>query len=194
MLWYLSTTLSGLMIYRFFDTAVMSFWILFFKVLINLFTTKDFPSLYAECFNAIDIQPWFQRSIVKLTTLFTQFIFATYLNCFEVHWWLQYLFCFFAKQSKFTCKYNPSLLTPLSYLLINYMSARPTPQILSRKDEYTLHFINFIVMDLYNSLANCWSLEIIPLSVWIVVSLDFLSKICRPLRQVLVDVQHTIDY
>ena len=56
-------------------------------------------------------------------------------------------------------------LTPLLYLLINYMSARLAPQMLSRKDEHVLCLLNFLVMGLRNSLANCISSEIIPVPV-----------------------------
>ena len=41
---------------------------------------------------------------------------------------------------------NPSLNS-----LINCIQARSTPQILSLKDEYTFHFLNFLVIGLCNS-------------------------------------------
>ena len=53
-------------------------------------------------------------------------------------------------------------LTTLFYLLINCMSARLAPQMLARKDIYILHLLNFLVMGLYNPLANCISSEIFP--------------------------------
>ena len=43
---------------------------------------------------------------------------------------------------------------PRSYLLINCISARSVPQILSLKDEHTSSFSNFLVIGLYNSPAN----------------------------------------
>ena len=46
-------------------------------------------------------------------------------------------------------------LIPLLYLLINCMSESSDPQMLSRKNEYILRFLNFLVMDLCNLLANC---------------------------------------
>ena len=44
--------------------------------------------------------------------------------------------------------------TPLLYLIINCISARSPPHILPLKDEYTLHFLNFLVIILCNSLAK----------------------------------------
>ena len=46
---YLSIISSSLWIYTFFCTAVICFWILLFKVLINFPAIADFPSLYVEC-------------------------------------------------------------------------------------------------------------------------------------------------
>ena len=41
---------------------------------------------------------------------------------------------------------------------MNHDPLNPTlaPQILSLKDEYTLSFLDFQVIGLYNSSANCW--------------------------------------
>ena len=39
-------------------------------------------------------------------------------------------------------------LIPLLYLLNNCLSAKSTPQILSLKEEYTLLFLNFLIIDL----------------------------------------------
>ena len=47
---------------------------------------------------------------------------------------------------------NPNLLLNL---IINCISARPAPQILSLKGEYTFRFSNFLIIDLCNSSANC---------------------------------------
>ena len=56
------------------------------------------------------------------------------------------------------------------------MSTRSAPQVLSRKNEYNLRFLNFLVMGLRNSVANYSSSEIIPVSACAEVSFDFLSK------------------
>ena len=40
-------------------------------------------------------------------------------------------------------------------LLINNMYARSAPEMLSLKEEYILCFLNFIIMSVCNSLANC---------------------------------------
>ena len=48
-------------------------------------------------------------------------------------------------------------LNPLLNLLINYISARSAPQILSIKGDCTFLFLNFLIIGLCNSSANCWS-------------------------------------
>ena len=45
---------------------------------------------------------------------------------------------------------------PLLNLLINYLSARSAPHILSIKDECTFRFPNFLVIGLCKSYANSW--------------------------------------
>ena len=44
-------------------------------------------------------------------------------------------------------------------LLINCISARSKPLLLPLKDEYTLRFSNFLVIDSRNSPASCWFSE-----------------------------------
>ena len=45
-------------------------------------------------------------------------------------------------------------LNPLLNLLVNYISARSAPQILSTKDECTFRFLKFLIIGLHNSLAH----------------------------------------
>ena len=45
-------------------------------------------------------------------------------------------------------------LTPLLHLLINWISAKSKPQILSIKGDFTFLLINFLIIDLFNSSAN----------------------------------------
>ena len=45
-------------------------------------------------------------------------------------------------------------LNPLLNLLINCISSRSTPQILSIKDEYTFRFLNSLIISLHNYSAN----------------------------------------
>ena len=52
---------------------------------------------------------------------------------------------------------------PLLYLLVNYVSGRSATQILSLKNDYLLHFSNFLIIGLRNSSANCWFGIILPL-------------------------------
>ena len=47
-------------------------------------------------------------------------------------------------------------LNPLLSLLINCISAKSAPQILSIKGECTFHFLNSRIIRLFNSSANCW--------------------------------------
>ena len=47
-------------------------------------------------------------------------------------------------------------LNPLLNLLINYISATLAGQIFSLNPEYTVLFVNFLIIVLCNSLANCW--------------------------------------
>ena len=66
------------------------------------------------------------------------------------------------------------------------MSARLAPYILSLNEEYTLHFLNFLIFGLCNSLAKCCFDIILLLIVLTLVlsacvtdvltSLDFLAK------------------
>ena len=88
---------------------------------------------------------------------------------------------------------------PLLNLVINYISARSAPQLLSIKDECTFLVLDFLIVVLCNSLVNtlfdAFSFLIAPLEVdlsaseWI-----FFQKIYRPLMQVHVDVHHISDF
>ena len=74
--------------------------------------------------------------------------------------------------------------------MINCISARLAPHILSLKDEYTSHFLNFLVNALTNSLVKPEGqyflgseLELMPVLVWVekisdraCVATDLLSK------------------
>ena len=73
-------------------------------------------------------------------------------------------------------KWNPS-----PYLLINSISTRLVPGIVSLKDEYTLPFSNFLIIGYHNSSAKCLfgftSLSIAGLSVCVTAAPeDFSSK------------------
>ena len=47
-------------------------------------------------------------------------------------------------------------LNPLSHLLINYISTRSAPQILSIEGDCTFVLLNFLIIGLCNSSANSW--------------------------------------
>ena len=55
---------------------------------------------------------------------------------------------------KFTKLLNLLILNPFSNLLINCISARSAPQILSKKHECAFLFSNFLIIGLCNSSAN----------------------------------------
>ena len=95
---------------------------------------------------------------------------------------------------------------PLLYLLMNFICARSTTHMLSLKNNYTLHFLNFVIIGLCNSSANFWFdifFLIVDLSgrvttppastpvTKVLVPVDFLSKNCKPLKQDLFDIYHT---
>ena len=48
-------------------------------------------------------------------------------------------------------------LNPLSNLLINCISAKSAPQMLPIKVECTFLVLKFVIVDLRNASANCWS-------------------------------------
>ena len=76
-------------------------------------------------------------------------------------------------------------------LLINFISTRSAPQILSMKAECTFLFVNFLIIDLCDSSVN--SLLDIILFLTVLPKL-FLSKISKPLKQVHVDIHHIWDF
>ena len=76
-------------------------------------------------------------------------------------------------------------------LLINFISTRSAPQILSMKAECTFLFVNFLIIDLCDSSVN--SLLDIILFLTVLPKL-FLSKISKPLKQVHVDIDHIWDF
>ena len=82
-------------------------------------------------------------------------------------------------------------LNPLLNLLINCISARSAPQILSIKGECTFLLLNFLIIGLCNSSAN-FLLEIFLFSI--PLPDVFYQKINRPLKQVHVDIHHILDF
>ena len=76
-------------------------------------------------------------------------------------------------------------------LLINFISTRSAPQILSMKAECTFLFVNFLIIHLCDSSVN--SLLDIILFLTVLPKL-FLSKISKPLKQVHVDIHHIWDF
>ena len=53
----------------------------------------------------------------------------------------------------YKCQWQVNL-TPLLNLLINWISAKSKPQILSIKGDFTFHLLNFLIIGLCNSSAN----------------------------------------
>ena len=78
---------------------------------------------------------------------------------------------------------------PLSNLLVNCISARSTPQILSIKDHCIFCLLNFLIIGLYNSLADSWFNKLA-----ISTPPTFYQKIYAPLKQDLFDIHHILDF
>ena len=74
-------------------------------------------------------------------------------------------------------------LNPLLNLLINYISASSSTQILSIKGNCTFLFSNFLVICLCNSSIN-----------YILGIISFLINHCRPLKQVHKDKHHILRF
>ena len=55
----------------------------------------------------------------------------------------------------------------LLHLCINCIPARSVPQILSLKNEHTSRFLNFLIIGLWNTSANCWSDKFSLLNIFI---------------------------
>ena len=76
-------------------------------------------------------------------------------------------------------------------LLINCISARSAPQLLSIKDECTFLFLKFLIIGLCNSSANSlfeiFSFLTVPAEV-------FYQKICRTFKQFHVDIHHILEF
>ena len=73
-------------------------------------------------------------------------------------------------------KYNEKQI-PLLYIHINCKSARSALQMLHLKDEYTSCFLNFVIIGLCNSTANC-----------------FYQQIYKPLMQIHLDIHHILNF
>ena len=81
-------------------------------------------------------------------------------------------------------------LNPLINLIINCISARSAPQILSIKGECTFHLLNFLIISFCNSSADCL-FEIF--SFLIPLPEVFYQKIYRPLKRVH-DIHLILDF
>ena len=80
---------------------------------------------------------------------------------------------------------------PLLNLLINCISARSVPQILSIKIECTFLSLNFLIIGLCNSSANSW-FDIF--SFLISLPEVFYQNIYIPLKQDLFDIHPILDF
>ena len=90
-------------------------------------------------------------------------------------------------------------LNPLLNLLINFISGISAPQILTLKDDYTLCFSNFLVIDFSNSSTNSRVVESkrrqFDTTLFSIAPTDtLLSKIYKPLKQVYVDTYHHFGF
>ena len=89
---------------------------------------------------------------------------------------------------------NKKNQNPLLYLLINCISSRSAPKILSLKDERTFHFPHFVIIGLRSSSADYWfsgtTSELIPLTLGVAEAFSQIT--CKPMRQVHLDIHHII--
>ena len=90
-------------------------------------------------------------------------------------------------------------LNPLLNLLINCISTRSEPQILSIQAGYTILLLNFLIFGLCNSPAN----SLIEIILFLIADLFesvvalpefFYQNIYRTLRQVHVNIHHIFDF
>ena len=91
---------------------------------------------------------------------------------------------------KISITHNKKQITLLN-LLVKYISAKSTPQMLSIKGKYTFLFWDFLIIGLCNFSANYW-FEIF--SFLIPLPEFFLSKVYRPLKQTHIDIHHILDF
>ena len=123
-------------------------------------------------------------------------VFGLQLDCFKIFWKAliivipllsfkgiahEYLLQMSIKQN----------LNPLLNWLINCISARSAPQILSLQGKCTFLFLNFLILGLCNFSVN--SLFGI-FSFLIRLPEVFYRKICRPLKQDLFHIHHISDF
>ena len=75
--------------------------------------------------------------------------------------------------------------------LINSISTRSTPQILSLNDEERFLFLFFLIIGAWSSFASCWFCSI---SFLIPFLVDFYQKACKPSRLILFGNHQILDY
>ena len=91
---------------------------------------------------------------------------------------------------------------PLLNFLINYISVESAPQTLPLKDQYILRFSNFLIIGFCNSSAKSegrWFgiislLKLLPSNLFARVAEPFYQNICKQLKQVLIDIDHILDF
>ena len=162
---YLLIMSPNLSIYKLFDMEVMYLWILFFKVLINFSAATDFlhyvlNTFYfatmislicykIHCYYPMPLSTliWFGLGLDSSKIFWTALVIAIPFSGFKgvIHAYLL----------KISITYNKKRILLLD-LLINWISARSAPQILSIKGQYAFRFLNFLIIGLCNSSPNSW--------------------------------------
>ena len=185
-MFYLLTVSSDLSIDVFFDIEVMYLKILFIKVLIHLSATTDFLLRYVlNTFLYYYLATTISLIYYKIP-LYTLILFALELDSFNIFWralvivllFLSFIGITHAYLLKISITHNKKWIS-LLHLLINCISARSAPQILSIKGESVFIFWNFLIIGLCNSSPNSLFETF---SFLIPLLGDFLSKICKPLK------------
>ena len=126
----------------------------------NCSAATDFPSL---CVEYIPISVFSSHDFINLLKnslpLSTHSLFGLWLDSFKFFWKALVIgipFLFFKGITHAYLLFHNKNLNCLLDLLINCISARSAPQILSIKGDRTLLFSNFLKTALCNSSANCF--------------------------------------
>ena len=127
-------------------TIVFIYYIILYFIYFNLLATTDFFSLSVEYISVLwscnqDFIDMLQNSL----PLSTHILFGLRPDLSNIFW---------KKLLKISRIHNKKRI-PLLNLLINCISVKSAPQILSLDELYTFRFLNFLITGLCNSFTNC---------------------------------------
>ena len=170
--------------------SILKLYICKFKGSNKSFSKNRFSFVMCSVHSYIVIlQPWLHWSTIISTTFMYPYFFGLRLNASKIFSKALIAVIPFESYKAITpCVFTKDIIThnknriALLNVLINFISARSAPQILSIKDECAFRFSNFLIIDLCNSSAYSWfhifSFSIPPPEL---LALEgFLLKICKP--------------